>query len=134
MLLDGKLATPWACVMHKKRLLALLGNMLNSKSCRDHLVSSLVAAYVMVLAYAVLSLCSASCRKLCKHPVVCRLGASVLAGFVSSGPAPASHWLLQHHQGGAYPPPTSHCQGPYRSDTLVLVSMVGRQLWLPCIK
>ena len=67
-------------------------------------------------------------QALCKLLVVCRLGASILAGFVSNGPASASHSLLQHHQAGAYPSPRSYCEGPYRSDTLVLVSMVGRQL------
>lgn len=88
-----------------------------SKSCRDYFFSCCTARHVMVLACAVHVL---SCCRLCKLLlVVCRLRAFVLARFVSNGPASTSHWLLHRHQAGAYPPPRSHCQEPYRSDTLV---------------
>ena len=115
MLLDDKLSTLCACMMHKKHL---LGKMLNSSCCRDHLVPSCVAACTVLLAYTVRALCTASCCSLCKLPAVCRLGPSIVACFVSNGSASASHWLLQHHEARAYPPPRSHSQGPYRCYSL----------------
>ncbi len=69
-------------MMHKKHLLALIGKTLNSNICRDHLVSSRVATYATVLAYAVHSLCSA-------HPA-----AGYAGFFLSAGLGPLSLRVL----------------------------------------